>query len=117
MKRILYIVCLIVALNVAGFSQIRLRIPRPRTNQPPPPGQVDQPVAPAPAPASGGDRVDDGFTWFEAVSTEALGQNNIPYSTGWVLKSHVRVFGEYPNRSAIKLVVTKAGRAVATTRC
>ncbi len=61
--------------------------------------------------------VDDGFTWFEAVSTEALGQNNIPYSTGWVLKSHVRVFGEYPNRSAIKLVVSRAGKPVATTRC
>ena len=44
--------------------------------------------------------VDDGFTWFEAVSTEALGLNNIPYSTGWVLKSHLRIFGDYPNRSA-----------------
>jgi hypothetical protein len=61
--------------------------------------------------------VDDGFTWFEAVSTEALGQNNIPYSTGWVLKSHVRVLGDYPNRSAIKLIVTRAGKPVATTRC
>lgn len=61
--------------------------------------------------------VDDGFTWFQAVATEALGHNNIPYSTGWVLKSHVRVFGEYPNRSAIKLVVAKGGTAVATTRC
>jgi len=61
--------------------------------------------------------VDDGFTWFEAVSTEALGQNNVPYSTGWVLKSHVRVFGDYPNRSAIKLVVGRAGKAVTTTRC
>ncbi len=61
--------------------------------------------------------VDDGFTWFEAVATEALGHNNIPYSTGWVLKSHVRIFGEYPNRSAIKLVVAKGGKAVATTRC
>jgi hypothetical protein len=61
--------------------------------------------------------VDDGFTWFEAVSTEELGQNNVPYSTGWVLKSHVRVFGDYPNRSAIKLVVSRAGKPVATTRC
>jgi hypothetical protein len=62
-------------------------------------------------------KVDDGFTWFEAVSTEALGHNNIPYSTGWVLKSHLRIFGDYPNRSAIKLVVARAGKAVATTRC
>lgn len=69
--------------------------------------------------AQGGrqDVVDDGFTWIEAVSTEALGQNNIPYSTGWVLKSHLRIFGEYPNRSAIKLVVSRAGKPIATTRC
>ena len=60
--------------------------------------------------ASAANYVDDGFTWFEAVATEALGQNNIPYSTGWVLKCHVRVFGDYPNRSAIKLVVAKAGK-------
>jgi hypothetical protein len=74
------------------------------------------PTTPAPR-AAGGSRVDDGFTWFEAVSTEALGHNNIPYSTGWVLKSHVRVIGEYPNRSAIKLVVARGGKPVATTRC
>ena len=61
--------------------------------------------------------VDDGFTWFEAVNGEALGQNNIPVSTGWYLKSFVRIFGNYPNRSAIKLVVSKGGKPVATTRC
>ena len=61
--------------------------------------------------------VDDGFSWFEAVNGEALGGNNIPYSTGWYLKSFVRVFGEYPNRSAIKLVVSKAGKSITTTRC
>jgi hypothetical protein len=61
--------------------------------------------------------VDDGFTWFEAVNGEALGPNNIPISTGWYLKSFVRILGEYPHRSAIKLVVSKSGTTVATTRC
>ncbi|MBI5648243.1 MAG: hypothetical protein HY962_15030 [Ignavibacteriae bacterium] len=61
--------------------------------------------------------VDDGFTWFEAVNGEALGPNNVPVSTGWYLKSFVRVFGEYPNRSAIKLVLRKGGKTIATTRC
>ncbi|MCU1263937.1 MAG: hypothetical protein JWM21_255 [Acidobacteria bacterium] len=124
MKKVIYLVCVIVAANLAGFGQTRSRFPRPRPNQPAQPPTATtaapDPVATQPAggaATSGDNRVDDGFTWFEAVSTEALGQNNIPYSTGWVLKSHVRVFGEYPNRSAIKLVVAKAGRAVATTRC
>ena len=61
--------------------------------------------------------VDDGFTWFEAVNGEALGPNNIPISTGWYLKSFIRVLGEYPNRSAFKVVVAKGGKAIATTRC
>src|SRR6185503_13451278 len=98
MKRLIYVFCVIVAANVAGLGQIRSRFPRPRPNQPAP--------APAPAPATATNAdtgpaagqpastsqmnraglVDDAFTWFEAVSTEALGHNNIPYSTGWVLK-------------------------------
>lgn len=129
MKRLIYVFCVIVAANVAGLGQIRQRIPRPRPNQPPPapapaptttPSADTRPAADQPASTSQTNRaglVDDGFTWFEAVSTEALGHNNIPYSTGWVLKSHVRTFGDYPNRSAIKLVVSRAGKAVATTRC
>lgn len=63
------------------------------------------------------DILDDGFTWFEAVNGEALGPNNVPVSTGWYLKIYLRVLGEYPNRSAFKVIVSKAGKAVATTRC
>lgn len=129
----------LIVLGASGgqtSAQIRIRIPRPR-----PEPVRNPPPASTPSPATGTTRttqpttvtpavptspsaselptgtIDDGFTWFEAVSTEALGHNNIPYSTGWVLKSHVRIFGEYPNRSAIKLVVAKAGKPVATTRC
>src|SRR5690349_10917035 len=61
--------------------------------------------------------VDDGFTWLEAVNGEELRQNNMPVSTGWYLKSFVRVLGTYPNRSAFKVVVSKAGKPVATTSC
>jgi hypothetical protein len=63
------------------------------------------------------DVLDDGFTWFEAVNGEALGGNNIPYSTGWYLKINLRVFGEYPVRSAFKVVVARGNTAIATTRC
>lgn len=63
------------------------------------------------------DVLDDGFTWFEAVSGQALGPNNIPISTGWHLKINLKVFGEYPTRSAFKVVVSKAGKPIATTRC
>ena len=63
------------------------------------------------------DIVDDGFTWFEAVNGVALSTNNAPVSTGWYLKSSVRIFGKYPTRSAFKMVVSKAGKSIATTRC
>lgn len=130
-------VCLcVLTFILAGspaLAQVRSRIPRPRPNQPAPsppsttstptsipPENVPSTAAPqstATSRTSAAGFADDGFTWFEAVSTEALGQNNIPYSTGWVLKSHLRIFGDYPNRSAIKLVVARAGKPVATTRC
>lgn len=125
MKKTSFVLCLVFATNLVALGQIRSRIPRPRPNQPPPNSaptttETNQPAAQLPQPASlsrGAGTADDGFTWFEAVSTQALGQNNIPYSTGWVLKSHVRIFGDYPNRSAVKLVVARAGKPVATTRC
>ena len=132
MKKLARTVCLCaLTLTATNFvaGQRRVGIPRPR------PFPTTQPSSPTPSPApteaprqtleqpalvsqtSAANYVDDGFTWFQAVATEALGHNNIPYSTGWVLKSHVRVFGDYPNRSAIKLIVAKAGKTVATTRC
>jgi hypothetical protein len=125
MKKLSLIVFLIVLLlssvTVAQVPVPRVLRPRPNVrNQPPaapePNSEVRQP-APQPAtsqPANNGPYADDGFTWFEAVSTEALGPNNVPFSTGWVLKSHVRIVGEFPNRSAIKLVVSRAGKPVAT---
>ena len=124
MKKTIFVICITIAASFTGFGQVRSRGLRPRPNLPMPtasPAESSQP-APQPQPAStsglsSGVNVDDGFTWLEAVSTQALGQNNIPYSTGWVLKSHLRVFGDYPNRSAIKLVVARAGKPVATTRC
>ncbi len=122
-------VLLFALIAAPTIAQVRSRIPRPRPSQPSPapsPATVEDARATATqvqqttTGAGSGARTgaaDDAFTWFEAVSTEALGQNNIPVSTGWVLKSHVRIFGDYPNRSAIKLVVARAGKAVATTRC
>jgi hypothetical protein len=124
MKKTIFVISLAITTSVVALGQT-LRIPRARHNQPTPATtpvstENSQPPSQASQPASasrGAGTTDDGFTWFEAVSTQALGQNNIPYSTGWVLKSHLRIFGDYPNRSAIKFVVARAGKPVATTRC
>lgn len=64
------------------------------------------------------DIVDDAFTWFEApVAVTLTGPNQSPVSQGWMLRSYVRVIGEYPVGSRIKLVVQKAGRTTGTTLC
>lgn len=61
--------------------------------------------------------VDDGFTWFEAKEVDALGPNNIPISMGWYMTHFVKVFGEYPNRSALKIVIARGGKTITSTRC
>lgn len=124
--------------GAVGRARLR-RILRPKTNQPSqpaaqPPTQPAQPqprtpgaprgppaggVPPAPAAESVpvGNYIDDGFTWFEAVGTEELDARHHPVTSGWYLNSQLRLVGDYPGRSAFKVVVSRAGRALATTRC
>ncbi len=117
MKKVICVVCVLIAANLTVVGQTSGRQRGKRPDKPAEPSVSSNQPNLATATANRNGVVDDGFTWFEAVSTEALGQNNIPYSTGWVLKTHLRLFGDYPNRSAIRLVVARAGKAVATTRC
>jgi hypothetical protein len=87
MKNTILIICTVMFLSVNALSQTRQDI------------------------------LDDGYTWFEAVNGETLGPNNIPVSTGWYIQTNLRVLGEYPNRSAFKVVISKAGKTIAATRC
>lgn len=62
--------------------------------------------------------MDDGFTYFDAApateySAASLGQIDI----GWYLKSSLRLLGTFPNRSGFNVVVTRAGKELAKTRC
>ncbi len=117
-------------------AQIRIpRIPRPHPNQPTQPTTPTQPAEPSstsPAPTEGrrqraaepettsqpaGNFIDDGYTWFEAVSTEALSAQHRPVTTGWALSSELRLIGDYPKRSGFKVIVARAGKALATTHC
>ncbi len=140
MKKTASTVCLLVLLALtclAVSAQIRIpRIPRTRPNQPAQP-QPTSPTQPSQPPATstsvegtresvgrteavsqpGGNYVDDGFTWFEAMTSHVLDEKHMEVPTGWALKSSVRVMGIYPAHTAFKIVVSKAGAPVATTRC
>ncbi len=105
------------------------KIPRPRPNQPAPAepqpatptpaASPREPAAPAAAPnaPAGGSYVDDGFTWFESVSTGELDEKHSLVPTGWALKSALRLMGVYPKHSAFKVVVSRGGKEVVSTRC
>lgn len=49
MKKVIYLVCVMIAASLTGFGQTRSRIPRPRQNQPAQPSSL----APTPIPAEG----------------------------------------------------------------
>ncbi|MEQ1643585.1 MAG: hypothetical protein ABL959_09105 [Pyrinomonadaceae bacterium] len=87
MKKFVFILVLISALASAVFSQARQGV------------------------------VDDAFTWFEAKEVDALGPNNIPISIGWYMTHYIKVFGVYPNRSALKMVISRGGKTITSTRC
>ncbi len=132
LNKLAWLVCLVLLTlsftnNVAVVGQVPVpRIPRPRPNQPAQPSSSPAPTAgtretvgqPSPASATaGGSYIDDGFTWFEAVSTKDPEVKQTNVYTGWALKSSVRLMGIFPSQSAFKVVVSKAGAPIATTRC
>jgi hypothetical protein len=116
--------------SLTVVAQIQIpKIFKPKQNQP---AQPTQPTSPAPATREsarqsleqpetssqprGASYVDDGFTWFEAVSFQEF-VNNAPVTAGWALKSSIRLIGDFPERSAFKMVVARAGKPVTATRC
>lgn len=139
MKKTILSVCLCVSAVAFANSTIcgQIRIPKifkPKVNQAvqnPQNPAPDNPSPQNPSPSnngqqsteqseaisqSGGNNIDDGFTWFEAVSFQEP-VSGTRTDLGWALKSSLRVMGEYPRRSAFKITVSKAGKSLATTRC
>lgn len=128
MKNYKTAICLIVflfALTNSAQGQIKIpKIFKPKPNSPPPapqpqtPARDARPQAEQPFIAAPGENyLDDGFTWFEAVSTQELNEQHRPVSTGWALRSELRLIGNYPRRSAFKVNVSRGGKILATNRC
>lgn len=134
MKKNTGIICfsilMLALMSSAVIGQIKIpKILKPKVNSPVETPQNPNPQTPNPSmpndnrqtnkqpiSQSGGNNIDDGFTWFEAVSFQEP-VNGVSTTLGWALKSTLRVMGEYPRRSAFKITVSKAGKSLATTRC
>ncbi|MEO8434682.1 MAG: hypothetical protein ABI596_07285 [Pyrinomonadaceae bacterium] len=112
-------------------AQIGIRIPRPRvekrtsptTNDPAnTPGLAAEPAkttsngsSQAIAPANV--IIDDGYTFFRLRGKKDYVDGK-PIDQGWSLLSQLRLVGPMmPRRSSFKIVVSKAGAPLATTRC
>ena len=109
--------------NISVLGQIKIPdIFKPKQNPPiqaPAKPSVVLPKAGQPAgisQATGGNYVDDGFTWFEALGFQEY-VNGAPVTMGWALKSSIRLIGAFPSRSAFKMVVARAGKPITSTRC
>ncbi len=131
MKKSILSACLLVliltVLNFTVFAQIKIpKIFQPKqnpptqtpatTNQPNQPDVRQTNNQPSANIQTAGNVIDDGFTWFEAVSFQEP-INGKATNLGWALKSTIRTMGNQPPRSAFKFIVSKAGKQVATTRC
>lgn len=62
--------------------------------------------------------MDDGFTFFDAEPVKEYDSaKRLNKDIGWYLESYLRVLGDFPNRSAFKVIVKQNGRSVGETRC
>ena len=133
MKKLTLTMCfvflMLVLTDAAVFGQIKIPgIFKPKQNPPAPkpnaPNVPNVPNVPQQqnqttnnAQTNGASYMDDGFTWFEAVSTKDPEiKQNLVY-TGWTLKFSVRLMGIYPKRSGFKIIVSRGGKTLITTRC
>ena len=117
------------------LAQIRVRIPRPRTEKQVPPPAPNTTSTSAPVNSDTGEPmksrsnntvqptapasvvIDDGYTFFRLRGKKDYVDGK-PIDQGWSLLSYLRVVGpSMPQHSSFKIVVTKAGQALATARC
>lgn len=62
--------------------------------------------------------MDDAFTFFDAEPVEEYDSKiRLQKDIGWYLRSHLRMLGTFPERSAFKVVVKKDGKQLAEVRC
>ncbi|NNE64977.1 MAG: hypothetical protein HKN33_00305, partial [Pyrinomonadaceae bacterium] len=62
--------------------------------------------------------MDDGYTFFDAEPVKEYDSaKRLNKDVGWYLISNLRVLGDYPKRSAFRVVVKKGAAVLAETRC
>lgn len=131
MKKQIIIFILMVLVNVVAVdAQINIRLSRVNVPQkeeirtPEVPTDASSPMNTQRGSSPTGSRsnrqivIDDGYTFFDAEPLqEYSNQLRRQVGIGWYLRSHLRMFGTVPNRSAFNVVVSKGGKELSRTRC
>lgn len=135
MKNTILLLIIFITTTIAANAQFPIKIPKiktpkievPKTNDTTDSNEmpsVNNPVKQNISSSVSGKKydrqmlMDDGFTYFDAeVVTEydssILGHKDI----GWYLKSHLRLLGTFPERSAFRIAVKKNGKQLYSVRC
>lgn len=114
-KTIIYTISAILFLTTFATAQFRIKIPKIKKSK------VAGAEQSTKTKSNGKTRqmvLDDGFTFFDAEVVDELDTKlHRKVGKGWTLRSYLRLFGDFPNRSGFNVVVSKAGKVLAKTRC
>ncbi len=124
MTRIAVVMLILAAGVVQTAAQFPIKIPK--ISKP----EISKPTESTPrsnptTPGSTGDLdssremvVDDAFTFFDAEPVKEYDAAlRLEKDIGWYMKSSLRIFGTFPDRSGFRVIVSKAGKDVSSTRC
>ena len=116
-------VCMLILIPSEAYAQFRIKIPKikkPNPTQPKtPPKETLTSAAAAPISAQNRQMVmDDGFTFFDAEPVKEYDSAaRLNKDIGWHLTAYLRVLGDFPNRSAFRVVVKQNGKKLIGNRC
>lgn len=136
MKKFILLLIIFTLTTVSAKAQFRIKIPKikkPKVNKPKPtpkpnPTRDSNPAAEVAetntnsattsTPSNRQMVMDDGFTFFDAEHKTKSASNSLTdQDLGWYMKSHLRLMGTFPERSAFRIAVVKNGKQLMNIRC
>lgn len=110
MKKLLVAACLILAVSLTGFAQVRSRIPRPRPSQPASPAPP-----PSPETATPGQPVGTSSAYPPAIEYQSFMELRFYENQGGFLVEGLEVVFPPPGLQKATFVIARAGGGVVTT--
>ncbi|MBX3265176.1 MAG: hypothetical protein KF831_00550 [Acidobacteria bacterium] len=122
MKKIALILTILALATVSAEAQFRITAPKvnkPKIDKPTPTGsQTNTGSTVLSTPSDRQMVMDDAFTFFDAEHKTNFASSSLKdQDLGWYMKSHLRLMGTFPERSAFRIAVVKNGKQLFSIRC